>query len=162
VLVAALGEALDYVGLVTQQTVEAHNLLSALAYATQHVAATVTSSLLALGLGSTHVALCSCDGLLIALLVGILGRSIVSGLLVHVQDLVINIVDFILDMLDHGREGISDIVDDSVADPVGRGTHVIVQLANTTAYVGRVWCLRVVESDDTIAEDHAYMLIGSM
>ena len=100
VLIAALREALDDVCLVAQKTVQAHDLLSAFADATQHV---TTALLFAL-----------------FLVVVVRIRVVIVVGVVETQNSFVDIVDFFLDTLNHGCVCIGDVVDHGVRDPVWR------------------------------------------
>jgi hypothetical protein len=109
-LVTSLGEALDDIRLCAQQSIQAHDFLAAFANVAQHVAVAlsrkdvddfadfVTGEVIGSGLklfGTIRLR-------------GLVGSS------VHIEDRLINAVDFFFDFFNERRISVSDVVDNSV------------------------------------------------
>lgn len=150
--VAALGEALDHVGFVAEEAVEEHDFFAAFAHAAEHVAAGGGGGV---GVGGAGAA----DGCgVLFLVVGGEPCVVVFLLLVvfagvEAEDGVVDVVDFIFDGLDRGREDVGDVVDDGVGNPVAADFDVVAQLADATPHVGWVGGHAKVEADDAFGED---------
>lgn len=57
----------------------------------------------------------------------------------------IDAVNFVLNALDEGTEGVGDVVNESIRYPVRRNADVVFQLLDTSPYILRVWGWAVVK-----------------
>ena len=139
-LIAAFREAFDDVCLLTEETVERHDLLATLADAAQHI-------------NAGHGGFFTCFGFVCAWYNGGLALGELIGGLQSIEDHVIDTINFFLDGGDEGMVDIRDVVDDCIRDPVGGENEVVGELADATADVGRMGDLGEVESENAVVKN---------
>ncbi|KAI7242176.1 cora-domain-containing protein [Hortaea werneckii] len=147
------------------ESVETHDFLTAFAYSPEHVTARFSSGQFAFGLAGAHVTLVRwlrttflfrCGGLVLAALAtGVLSLFAVHGdrvgrVLVHIENVVVNVVNLLLNLADQGRIYICHVINHCVADPVCGRAHVVVKLPNSSPHVGRMRRHRLMERQNTI------------
>lgn len=120
-LVTSFGQSFDDIRLVTHQSQQTHDLLSA---CSDSASSARLSESCDQDLPPQHVTL-----------FGILDN----------QDQFINTVDLVLDTLNQRTKGIGDIIDKGVRDPVGRDGDVVLELLDTSPDILRVWRASEVE-----------------
>lgn len=166
ILVASLRETLDDICLVAEQTVQAHHFLTALADLSKNVAAALELiigivALVVLISGIERPALPDALPLgLRGLLVLVNTLSIVGGGDVQVENLLVDLIHFLLNCRHAWAIYIGDVVDEGIADPVGSGRHVVIELADAPPDVGGMRGLRVVEGDDAVSENDGVKVDG--
>jgi hypothetical protein len=76
------------------------------------------------------------------------------------EDAVLDGLGFVLDIVKDGCEGVDDLVDEGVTDPVGGEVDVITQTTDTLAHVGGVRVLAEREGEEAFPEHHGVDVDG--
>jgi len=71
------------------------------------------------------------------------------------EDVVLDRLGLLFDSANDRLEGIDNVIDQSVADPVGTKGYVISELRHTLPYIGRVRSRTESESDDALSKDNS-------